>query len=178
MKISVFCPEQSQDVIRLFTRAFSDSEGKEEGASIGRLVAELISTTDKQDIIGFVSVVEEAIVGCIFFTRLWLPSNKSAFILSPVAIATEQQGKGIGQQLIKHGIVFLKAKKIDLVFTYGDPAFYSKVGFIPITEDIVKAPLKLTHPEGWLAQSLNDSVIDVEHGRTKCVKALGRPKYW
>jgi len=41
------------------------------------------------------------------------------------------------------------------------------VGFQQISEDIVKAPLKLTQPEGWLAQSLQSDVIDIEEDSSK-----------
>jgi putative acetyltransferase len=178
MKISTYNPSQSPDVINLFTKVFSDSEGQDEGEVIGRLVSDLIITTNESDIVGFVAILKEEIVGCIFFSRLTLPSDKIAFILSPVAIATERQGKGIGQQLIKYGIEYLRLKKIDLVFTYGDPGFYSKVGFQQISEEIVKAPFKLTQPEGWLAQSLQTDVIDAIVGSSVCEKALNKQEYW
>jgi putative acetyltransferase len=178
MKISIFSTSQSQDVINLFTKVFSESEGHDEGVTIGSLVSDLIITTDERDIEGFVSILEEEIVGCIFFSRLTLLSEKTAFILSPVAVATEQQGKGIGQQLINYGIEYLRSKKVGLIFTYGDPAFYTKVGFQQISENIVKAPLKLSQPEGWLAQSLQNGVIDPVEGRSECVKALNKQEYW
>ncbi len=178
MKISAFGVDQSQEVIDLFSKTFSDSEGEEEGEVIGRLVSELISTTDNHDLLGFIAIIDEVIVGCIFFSRLTLPSSKTAFILSPVAIATEQQGKGLGQQLIEFGVEHLKAKGVDLVFTYGDPNFYSKVGFQHINEDIVKAPFKLTYPEGWLAQSLSGEDVNAMEGICQCVKALNKQEYW
>ena len=127
---------------------------------------------------GFVAFLEEEIIGCIFFSRLALPNENVAFILSPVAIATEQQGNGIGQELIRYGVEYLRSKNVDLLFTYGDPAFYSKVGFQQISEDIVKAPFKLTQPEGWLAQSLRNGVIDAVEGSSQCVKALNKQEYW
>jgi len=178
MKISTFNANQSQDVIRLYIKVFSESESRDEGESIGELVSDLIITTDERDIVGFVAVLEEEIVGCIFFSRLTLSSEQIAFILSPVAIATKQQGQGIGQQLISYGIEYLKSKAVDLVFTYGDPIFYSKVGFQQISEDIVKAPLNLTQPEGWLAQSLQNGVISAIEGSSKCVTALNKQEYW
>ncbi len=178
MKISTFSSSQSQAVINLFAKVFSESEGQDEGETIGGLVSNLINTTDERDIVGFVAVLEEEIVGCIFFSRLTLPSEKIAFILSPVAVTTERQGKGIGQQLINYGIECLKSKDVDLIFTYGDPVFYSKVGFQQISEDIVKAPLKLTQPEGWLAQSLKNGVIDAMEGSSECVQALNKQEYW
>jgi len=178
MKISAFSKSQSQEVINLFTKVFSESEGRDEGLTIGSLVSDLVITTDERDIEGFVAVLEEKIVGCIFFSRLTLSSETSAFILSPVAVATEQQGKGVGQQLISYGIEYLRSINADLVFTYGDPAFYSKVGFQQISETTVKAPFTLTQPEGWLAQSLKNSVIDPVEGTPECVKALNKQQYW
>jgi len=178
MKISTFNANQSQSVIDLFAKVFSESEGKDEGELVAHLVSDLIVTTDERDIVGFVAGLDEEIVGCIFFSRLTLPNDKVAFILSPVAVATEQQGNGIGQELIRFGIGHLRSKDVDLVFTYGDPAFYSKVGFQQISEDIVKAPLKLTQPEGWLAQSLRNSVIEAANGSSQCVEALNKQVYW
>jgi len=105
-------------------------------------------------------------------------NGQRAFILSPVAVATACQGQGIGQQLINFGIDDLKTKDIDIVVTYGDPGFYSKVGFKPIGEDVIKAPLALTQPEGWLAQSLNDTAIIKPASTSQCVAALNHQKYW
>jgi len=178
MKFLKFDLTESQAVIELYTNTFADSEGKAEGKLIGSLVSDLITTTRKSDLVGFVAKSEDKVLGSIFFSRLVLPSNNVAFILSPVAIATKYQGKGLGQQLINFGIEYLKTLNVDIVFTYGDPNFYAKVGFKPISEGVVKAPLKLSYPEGWLAQSLNNAPIDVMKGSTHCVKALDNQQYW
>lgn len=178
MHFLTFKTNQSREVINLYTKVFADSEGQEEGESIGKLVSDLIATTNKHDIVGFAASAEEKIVGCIFFTRLTLPVEKTAFILSPVAIATDQQGTGIGQQLIRHGIEHLRSKGVELLFTYGDPAYYSKVGFQQISENLVKAPLNLSQPEGWLAQSLQNGLIEPMDGPASCVEALNKQEYW
>jgi len=178
MNISPFKSSHSKEVIELFTKVFSDSEGDTEGQLIGSLVSDLIVTTERQDLFGFVAISDSHIIGSIFFSCLVLPDEKRAFILSPVAIATKEQGKGIGQQLINYGIGRLKSLSVNLLFTYGDPNFYSKVGFNPISESIVKAPLKLTYPEGWLAQTLDGSSIVEMKGISSCVEALNDQKYW
>lgn len=178
MELSLYNSSQSQDVIRLFTNVFSASEGEVEGQVIGNLVSHLIATTGSQDLIGFVAISGSDIVGGIFFSRLGVPSKKIAYILSPVAVATNEQGKGIGQQLINYGIRHLKSLSVDLAFTYGDPKFYSRVSFEPISESIVKAPHKLSYPEGWLAQSLDGSPIKAMEGTAHCVDALNDQKYW
>lgn len=178
MKLTPYSSDKSKEVIQLFTDVFSDSEGQEEGQLIGQLVTELIDTTDSNDLLGYISISDGRIVGCIFFSRLTLPSGKIAFILSPVAVATRQQGMGLGQQLINFGIQQLHEHGVELVFTYGDSDFYSKVGFVKISEDVVKAPQKLTYSDGWLAQTLKNETITSEFGGTKCVGALNKRKYW
>ena len=107
-----------------------------------------------------------------------MESRISAFLLSPVAIHTQFQNKGIGQKLINYGIECLKENNVELVFTYGNPNFYSKVGFKPISEDSIKAPLKLTYPEGWLGQSLVNDKIPSITGDSICLEALNKPEYW
>lgn len=57
---------------------------------------------------GFIAEDEGNVIGCIFFTRITVENEINAFILSPVAIATHYQNKGIGQKLIKFGIDYLK----------------------------------------------------------------------
>jgi len=178
MKLSLFKPSYTQDVIKLFTDVFSASENESEGQVIGNLVSNLITTTSPEDLIGFVAMPNGRIVGCIFFSRLVVLSDDLAFILSPVAIATSEQGTGIGQQLIKYGLEHLKSLNVNLAFTYGDPNYYSKTGFNHISESIVKAPFELSQPEGWLAQSLDGKPIKAMQSSSKCVEALSDQKYW
>ena len=178
MQLSTYNPEQSQQIIQLFIDVFSDSEGEQEGQVIGSLVADLIATTDKNDLQGYVGSLGGKTVAAIFFSRITLASEKSAFILSPVAVASQQQGNGLGQQLINFGIQQLKSQDIELLFTYGDPAFYSKVGFAPVSEEVIRAPQKLSYPHGWLAQSLDGEAIAPEAAAAQCVAALNKPHYW
>lgn len=178
MQFSSFDKTDSEDVINLFSRTFSASEGKENGNIIGELVKNLIHTTSSEDLIGCVAKNNQAIVGGVFFSRFDIADTRTAFILSPMAIAPDVQGMGIGQELIKFGIAQLSSHNIDILLTYGDPAFYSKVGFSQISEDVIKAPFKLSQPIGWLAQSLNDKPLIAIPGATQCVKALSDAKYW
>ncbi|WP_226703908.1 GNAT family N-acetyltransferase [Microbulbifer elongatus] len=178
MNFSIFTPENTQEVINVFTTVFSASEGEEEGRSIGNLVSNLITKTDPDDLIGFVAVDKGSILGAIFFSRLTVPSGQVAYILSPVAIATEVQGTGIGQRLINYGLAYLKSQDVSLVFTYGDPRYYSKTGFQQISEKVVQAPFPLSQPIGWLAQSLDGEPIKAMSGSSQCVEALSDPGYW
>lgn len=165
-------------VRQLFTDVFVDSEGEAEGQMIGDLVSNLIATTDSQALYGFVTQEQGELVAAIFFSRLQLASGQSGFILSPVAVATAHQGKGLGQSLITYGIETLRQQGVHYLLTYGDPAFYSKVGFLPLSEQVIPAPFTLSHPQGWLGQALCVDEIKPEPQPCQCVHALNDSKYW
>ncbi len=178
MKFTPYNPSDIAEIKQLFTKTFSDSEGQSEGLVIGNLVFDLMTRTDGGDFCGFVATENQNIIGSIFFSRMTFENKVEAFLLSPVAIDTSYQGKGVGQKLINFGLNALKERGVELVFTYGDPNFYTKVGFRNITEKVVKAPFKLTYPEGWLGQSLGGDEIEPINGNSHCVDAFNNPELW
>ena len=178
MQLSSYKNSETTDIKQLFEDVFSDSEGEAEGALISNLVVDLVNSTQDQDIFGFVAKDDNKIIGSIFLTKLSFRAPIIAYILAPVAVHTDYQGKGIGQKLINFGIERMKDNGTELVCTYGDPNFYSKVGFQSITEEIIKAPLKLTYPEGWLCQSLTSNEISPISEKPHCVAALNKSEYW
>jgi putative acetyltransferase len=166
-------------IIDLFAATFTASEGEDEGALIGRLVRDLLSATPGQDLFVFTATEEETIVGGIVFSRLSYPQDdRIVFILAPVAVAPDRQRKGIGQRLLSHGLAALRSAGVDTAMTYGDPRYYARVGFMPISEVDARAPFPLQHPEGWLAQSLSDRPMAPLKGPSRCVEALNDPIFW
>ena len=178
MKLLTFKSNNIEEIQQLFTKVFSDSEGQSEGVLIGNLSYDIMTGTDAQNLYGFTATENNQIIGSIFFTRLSFENGVNAFLLSPVAIHTDYQGKGIGQELINFGIRHLKENSVSIVFTYGDPDFYSKVGFNQISEQIAKAPFKLSQPHGWLAQSLVSDKVEPIAGNSCCVEAFNKPEIW
>ncbi len=167
-----------REVTSLFTSVFTSSEGKKEGELIGQLSSVLASSIDNQEIICFGAYESESLVGSIFFTRLRFKQPIQIHMLAPVAVSTEDQGKGIGQALINYGLNELKKRSVSVVVTYGDPSFYSKVGFQSLSEKFIQAPQKLSIPFGWLGQSLNAGPIPAINERPACVKEFNDPVYW
>lgn len=178
MKHKVLDKNYQNEVTRLFTSVFTSSEGDEEGKLIGNLASELSSNIDNEEIICFGTFENESLIGSIFFTRLWFNESILVYMLAPVAVSTKHQGKGIGQALINYGLNELKNRSVSVAITYGDPAFYSKVGFEPLSEDVIQAPLKLSMPVGWLGQSLTGEKIPAIDERPICVKEFNDPAYW
>lgn len=178
MEFRLYRQRDSSAIESLFVSVFTQSEGESEGMLIGNLARDLMATTDRRDLHGFVAVDKERIIGAIFFSRLAFETDVDAFILSPVAVHSDHQGMGVGRALIAHGLKEIKHRGVKIVTTYGDPGFYAKVGFHPLSQDTVKPPLALSQPEGWLGQSLIADPIMAIPGRCSCVKALDNPVYW
>ncbi|WP_064608275.1 GNAT family N-acetyltransferase [Photobacterium sp. J15] len=178
MKLSIYNSSQKEEIKQLFCNTFSDSEGETEGKLIGDLAYDLIDITDSNDLFIFVATENKKIIGSIIFSRLTFETQISAFLLGPVAVQTAKHGKGVGQALINFGLQTLKDHGVQLAFTYGDPNFYSKVGFAHVSEEQIKAPLALTYPEGWLAQSLVSEKVAPIKGNSSCVEAISKPVYW
>lgn len=170
---------RAQQIEDLFTDTFSASEGAEEGAVIGALVRGLLGTTPSQDIAVFTAENAGAMIAAAIFSRLVYDQDpRSVFILSPMAVAPNRQGQGVGQAVLRHALTALGDDGVDVAITYGDPAFYGKVGFRPLTEADAPAPLPLSQPEGWIGQSLTDARLAPLRGACTCVPALSDPAIW
>lgn len=165
-------------VTQLFRQSFTEHEGADEGDLIAQLVHELSGTLNHIDPVGYATLENDEIIGAILFTRLEFSSPVSVYLLSPVAVATEHQQKGVGQALIRHGLNALKTKAVSVVITYGDPNFYGKVGFEPLPESVIKAPMPLSHPIGWQGQSLQDGPIPTLQGQPTCHVVFRDPALW
>jgi len=187
MTYSEYQPGQSQrcdaELVQLFVKTFGDSEGPEEGALIGKLVRDFLDTTDYGDLRIIVAVEDAALEGSIFvgsivFSRFTCGDGTGAFLMAPVAVYTDYQKRGIGQELIRYGLEKLRASGVQLVMSYGDINFYSKTGFVVVSEELIPAPLPLSYPTGWIGQSLDGETIKPVTGGTQCVPAIEKSVYW
>ncbi|MCG7518101.1 GNAT family N-acetyltransferase [Ruegeria sp. Ofav3-42] len=163
----------------LFRQVFAASEGEDEGKAIGALVTDLLSTTPDEDLIAAIAQDGPEPLGCILFSRLRFDQDpRLVFLMSPVAVRTDRQKSGIGQRLIRFGLDELRRHSVDFAVTYGDPKYYCKTGFHLITEQFARAPLPLSHPHGWLGQSLTGAEMAPFEGPSHCVSAFNRPELW
>ena len=167
-----------EPIAALFTATFTASEGPAEGALIGALAHRLITTTPSRDLRVVCARQDGVLVGAIVLSRLAYDNdNRLVFLLAPVAVSAEWQGKMVGQSLIAHGIEVLRREGVEIVVTYGDPKFYRRVGFVPIRQADVPAPFDLQHPEGWQGRSLNGAPLLLK-GPARCVEAFNDPTFW
>lgn len=171
-------PSESKQIESLFSSVFRESEGEAEGVRIGKLSKDLLETTEPNDLFVFVATENDEITGSIVATRMPSEKENEIFLIAPVAVRTKHQGRGIGQGLIRYGIEELKREGVKVLVTYGDPGFYSKVGFVPVKPEVIEPPFRLTQPEGWLAQTSDGTKINASVGKCSCVPAFDNPSYW
>lgn len=178
MKFGTLGKDSQEELTSLFRSTFSSSEGEGEGALIGELVSKLSDAIDGVDVICFGSFQNPSLVGAVFLTRLRFEDDAPIYMLAPVAVSTAHQRAGVGSSLIKFALHAIAGKGAVAAITYGDPAFYGKLGFEPLSESVLKAPMELSMPMGWLGQSLTGKPIEVRQGRPRCVEAFCSPAYW
>lgn len=170
--------EDRADLERLFREVFSESEGPAEGGVIGALADGLAAALDDENVFCFGTKEGEELVSGVFFTRLRFPGGEPVMMLAPMAVRRDRQGRGIGQAVIAFALEWLRERGIAVVVTYGDIRFYRKAGFAPLSEEILKAPMPLSMPEGWLGQSLNGGLVSEITGKPVCVPQFQNPVYW
>ena len=177
-RIENFAPF-GQQIIDVFYNAFSPSEGEAEGALIRTLVEHLLKSTPEPDIFIFAALHHNTVIGCAIFSRLTYSDDaRNVFILSPMGVHPDHQNNGIGQALLRKRIAALKDHGIDILVTYGDPSFYGKIGFSPVTEQLAPPPFPLSMPIGWIGQSMHGAEIAPLQGSCTCVSALKNPAIW
>jgi putative acetyltransferase len=122
-------PADRESVRDIHLRAFGDH-----GLVVVDLVDTLRGTITPTDGLSLVAELDGQIVGHVMFTRSLLDAPQRLVevqVLSPLAVMPEHHQRGIGSALVRHGLKALAERAVPLVFLEGDPAHYSRFGFVP-----------------------------------------------
>ena len=178
LKFSLSKTNKAKSIQHFFKNVFTKSEGKKEGNVVSTLSFKLAKLIDEKNIIGIEGKINNKIVAYIFLTKLSFKEDCLVYLLAPVAVDNKIQKKGIGKKIIKFGIKYLKKHKVDILMTYGDPSYYSKVGFKKTKVSIVPAPYKLSQPIGWLINKISSKKLNKFKSKPNCVRPFRNKKLW
>ena len=93
------------------------------------LIVEALRAADALEV-SLVAEVDGEVVGHIAFSAASIGGASSGwFLLGPVAVLPDRQGKGIGRALVETGLEALRSRGACGCVLVGDPAFYCRFGF-------------------------------------------------
>ena len=176
MRIRESLESDLRDVLHVESQAFGNDKESE-------LVNNLLSDSSAMPLLSLMAFNDERAIGHILFSRVRLADTEdsiSAVILAPLAVIPEEQGRGVGGQLIEEGLRLLSESGVELVFVLGHPEYYPSHGFRPAGALGFDAPYPIPeeHANAWMVQELRPGAIGSVSGRVVCADALNQPEHW
>ncbi|MFA0815162.1 MAG: GNAT family N-acetyltransferase [Anaerofustis sp.] len=108
----------------------------------------------------FVAEADGKIVGNIMYAHSMVAEGDDkiypVITFGPVSVLPAYQKQGVGSRLIRHTLDLAKKMGYPAVFIYGDPAYYSRFGFVPAETYRIK------NASGKYADALQ--VLELEKG--------------
>lgn len=104
--------------------------------------------------LSLVAVEGQKLVGHVAFSPVTISGNESGWYgVGPLSVLPACQRQGIGSRLMEQGMAVLKNRNAHGCVLVGDPAFYSRLGFIRCEELILPG----VPPEYFLCRSFGAS---------------------
>jgi predicted N-acetyltransferase YhbS len=112
--------------------------------------------------LGFVAIEAGAFRGSVRFWPVFV-GRDPVLMLGPLAVQSDQRGRGIGIALMNRGIEAARAGGHRAIILVGDPPYYARVGFAPIARGRVTFPGPVD-PARVLGLALMDGALDTLEG--------------
>lgn len=170
------------DLVELL-RVEMDAFGEDHGPEIVELVRNLLNDPSAQPMLSLLAINGDEAVGHVLFTKAQIigsASSISAMLLAPLAVAPDEQSKGVGGKLIEEGLELLSERGVELVFVLGHPEYYPRHDFRPAGALGFEAPYPIPDKDvgAWMVLELRSGVIGSIDGKVQCADALDKPEYW
>jgi putative acetyltransferase len=108
------------------------------------------------------------VIGHILFTPVTVDgSNTVGMGLAPMAVLPSQQRKGIGSQLVRHGLDHLRQTGCPFVIVLGHPEFYPRFGFEPASRYRLGSQWEGVPDEAFMVAVLNADALPKAGGTAR-----------
>lgn len=125
---------------------------------------------DEGDVLlSLVAVQDQRIVGHILFSRMFVDPLE-AVALAPVAVLPEYQRRGIGENLIRHGLEHLRELGERIVIVVGHAGYYPRFGFSTEQARTIESPFPR---DVFMAMELEPGALEGVRGRVRYAAAFG-----
>ncbi len=169
--------DQDRDRVRgIHLAAFPDSERD----LVADLAERLLCEPTLPPAVSLIAETDDGVAGHVAFSPVWSEDDRemNGYILAPLGVHPESQKRGVGLGLVEAGMQRLKAAGVQVVFVYGDPAYYGRFGFSVESAAGYVPPYALQYPHGWQACELSEVGGERREVRVTCVDALCDPELW
>lgn len=128
-QLTVRAATPEDDVAAVIRHAFGAGE-ESEGATVAAVWAEVAGSDAVRA--SLVAELGGTVVGHVGLSHAWLDARRAlvdVWLLSPLAVLPERQGRGIGTRLVAEAVETARESGAPLLFVEGDPGYYAARGF-------------------------------------------------
>jgi putative acetyltransferase len=118
-------------------------------------------------LISLVAVEDGCIVGHILFSPVTIKRTNSTITgmgLGPMAVLPEYQRRGIGTDLVRHGLARLREEGCPFVIVLGHPDYYPRFGFVPASLYGLTSQWEGVPDEAFMVMIIDDDSMNGVHG--------------
>ena len=115
--------------------------------------------------LGLVAIEDGRLRGSVRFWPVVIGAE-CPLLLGPLAVETEQRGRGIGIALMTRGIDEARARGHRSIILVGDAPYYSRVGFSPLAPGTIRFPGPVD-PARILALALVEGALESLKGEVR-----------
>jgi len=126
--------------------------------------------------ISLVAVVDEQVVGHIFFSPVSIESENGVFTamgLAPMAVLPEYQNQGIGSQLVREGLKECQRLGHGIVVVLGHANYYPRFGFTPASLKGLRSEYDVPD-EAFMVTELVPGALEGRRGLVKYHPEFGK----
>jgi len=128
--------------------------------------------------LSLVGTVGKTIVSHVIFTTCGIAGTSfKVALLGPLAVASARQQQGFGSAIVRNGLQRLENVGVTHVYVLGDPAYYSRFGFMPDSKVAPPYPLPREWHGAWQSIGLGHAET-LRHGELFVPQPWLEPALW